>query len=98
MPLASVWLVKPNALVNTGIPVTPVGGVSPSQPPARSCTLTLLAGSVLIQVVKISPSGVPEGAPTVFALIAGCQSKDVPEATKRPSDTRVCGLALILKL
>src|SRR5438105_13222655 len=100
MPLASVWLVRPSELVNTGMPLTFVPGPSPIQPAARNCTLMLLVGSVLIQVVKISPSGLPpeNPDPTLLALIAGCQSKDVLEAKNPWLDTKVCGLALISKL
>ena len=79
MPWLSVWLVRPDALVNTGIPVTPLAGLSANPPPARSCTFTLWSGSVLIQVVKISPNWLMEGAPTLLALIAGCQSYELVE-------------------
>ena len=74
----SVCPVNGCGLVNTGTPeVLPV---SPSQPPARNCRLTLLVGSVLIQVTKTSPNGLAGGfAALVFARSLRATAH-VPEA------------------
>ena len=83
--------------MNTGMPL-PMLGLSPSPPPARSCRLVPAPGLVLIHVTKTSPSTLPDGRATVFAMMLGCQSLEWVAANQVPSATSVCGVAPILKV